>query len=168
MGDRAGAPPIIILLYTNTPMANGNGGSSMMIVVLGGGVLCCCLSTAGVIAAYFLNDDFKAWVNKTFGLGDSDEEIITQFFEKGCKHNTAKWDPVSKTTTCPGAFPIRTLIQGNQGNNNRVNGTKLQMGQGPNASHYLWQAQCVTKQECADIINKTETDDDYAKRVGLA
>jgi hypothetical protein len=137
-----------------------NNGSTMMVVALGGLVLCCCLSTVGVIAAYYMNDSFKGWVDKTLGFGKSDEDIIKEFVEKGCRIASTKWDGANKKATCPGPYPERTIVQGNANKNNRAN-PNLPMT-GSNAPYLkLWQAQCVQNTECRDIINKTKLNKDY-------
>lgn len=124
----------------------------MMIMLLVGGVCCCCvLSSAGLGAGYYWNDSIREFIDGL--IGTSDKERAQMFMDKGCRSNHVVQHAVNKTWGCNKApFMIRTNAKAPLKNKR-----PYVIYESGGAKRYLYDAECVETQDCADLVNNAKT-----------
>ena len=132
--------------------SNGNS-SSMVILLLVGGVCCCCImSSAGLGAAYYFNDTVREFIDGL--IGTSDKERAQMFKDKGCKfEHRREHPPRSGKWGCH--FPKFSFAT--TANNQLKNKRDYVIQEYSGVKKYLYDAECVSSQDCADLINDAKT-----------
>lgn len=134
-------------------MANGNSSGMMMILLLVGGVCCCCiLSSAGVGAGYYLNDTVREFIDGL--IGTSDKERAQMFKDKGCKfEHRREHPPRSGKWGCH----FKDFSFATNAKNQLKNKRDYVIYESNGVKKYLYDAECVSSQDCANLINDSKT-----------
>lgn len=122
-----------------------------MIVLLIGGVCCCCVLLSAVFAGlYFFVDSVKMWVDDLLGI-ESPALLAKKWKEKKCHGNHVVLKNNSWGCYNP-MFSYRTSAAHTQ--KNKTESVKVVDPWGVQSNFY--DQECVTTQECKDIVDKVK------------